>query len=105
MEEVKDTNPGTVAKPTNMSCLLGKVMPELGCVADALLMMGWLKLCSLPLQASMKNNFGLPTKVEISETSVMRDSMFQVLLASLSCRKLSDVPWLITRTRKQLLSE
>merc|ERR550519_792526 len=57
-------------------------------------------LCSRPLQASMKNNLGFPTSEGTSHISVTRDSMFQVLLPSLSWRKLSAVPWLMTRRRK-----
>ena len=61
---MKETNPGTVAKPTKTSCLLGKLIPWVRGArgAEDLVMSNSLPmLCSRPLQASMKNNLGFPT--------------------------------------------
>ena len=96
--EVRDTKPGTVANPTNTSCLLqwrddtlalhclplylGREIPQgaAGLPAFAI----WVeKLFSLPRHASMKNSLGLPTRSWTSHTSVTRLSMFQVLFPSL----------------------
>ena len=62
---MKETNPGTVAKPTKTSCLLGKLIPCVmrGAGADDLVMINSRPmLCSRPRHASMKNNLGFPTK-------------------------------------------
>ena len=90
--EVKDTNPGTVANPTNTSCLLGKDIPICWGSGPDLVIITLVRLLSCPLHASMKNNFGLPSSVLISDTSVTRHSMFHVLLPSVHCMKLSAVP-------------
>jgi len=59
--DVRDTNPGTVAKPTKTSCLLGKEIPQ-GAAGLFALDICVVKLFSFPLHASMKKSFGLPTK-------------------------------------------
>ena len=116
--DVKDTKPGTVANPTNTSCFLktnmmvgftshtrylGREIPQ-GAAGLSSLDIWLLKLFSFPLQASMKKSFGFPTKSWTSQTSVTRDSIFQVLFPSRSRRKLSAVPWLMINIRKQLAS-
>ena len=62
--EVKDTKPGTVANPTNTSCLLGSEMldTEGGRVPDFVIRGVIMILESRPRQASMKKSFGLPSR-------------------------------------------
>ena len=68
-DDVKDTKPGTVANPTNTSCLLGRLMPwERGAGAEDLVIISRPMLCSFPLHASMKNSFGFPTSVSTSHS-------------------------------------
>ena len=45
---------------------LGRVIPEIVWIGDALLIIVWLKLCSFPRHASIKKILGLPTKVCIT---------------------------------------
>ena len=62
--EVKDTKPGTVANPTNTSCLLGSEMLDTeGGREPDLVIRGVIRMFeSRPRQASMKKSFGLPSR-------------------------------------------
>ena len=82
---------------------LGREIPQ-GAAGLSSLDMTVVKLFSFPLQASMKNNLGFPTRSWTSHISVTRDSIFQVLAPSLSWRKLSAVPWLHNCTFKSNFS-
>ena len=68
--EVKETKPGTVAKPTKTSCLLGSEIPETeGGREPDLVIRGVIRLLeSRPRQASMKKSFGLPSRDRTSLT-------------------------------------
>ena len=68
--EVKDTKPGTVAKPTKTSCLLGSEIPDTegGREPDLVISVVIRLLESRPRQASMKKSFGLPSRDRTSLT-------------------------------------